>query len=607
MRRILAVALLVCLGVVIFFRGEERGPRQRIESPDHTEVVEPQAGELAPAPTAATPEPGSRTELTGPADSSAEQASEPVERPDLVGRVLFAASGEPYANKLLAIWDASSYRKLTTNDQGGFSELEIHAGSYGFAIADKLGSALGWKLKRDRFDLSPRADGAPIELELVVELATSTLEVEVVPRPGSEAPCNVTFGSPGFFIRARTWRPGEGDLRFGYRQSELTDGVLLWAASEEGEFSEFVALEADRMPSRVRLDLRAGATVDVRVWTHEGEVAPGRQVLLIPRNGLDAMEGGAPETTDDAGRASFQHLPPCPTDVCLLTADGYFASYERIELLPAEHTSLEITLVPGLPLAVSGVVLDEAGEPLANCMLVVQPEGLPRHWERNVTTGSDGTFALHAPECPAVVVTANLDPSGGVFSPSSLRAEHGADDLVLRRTSVAAERSFQVLAIDTESGEPLDEVVASFDRGPAGRRWSITYAPRKHFTVRVEEDTRLRVAAEGYRSLALSLAEALDELKGDEPLRLEMTPGLHLRLRVFDAASDTPLPEVLFVAPGGGRARSDGAGWVTLEADTWPTYQVEKPGYITQECEPADYVLFDDGELHLEAMEPSED
>jgi len=251
-----------------------------------------------------------------------------------------------------------------------------------------------------------------------------------------------------------------------------------------------------------------------------------------------------------------------------------------------------------LPLAAAGRALGEDGQPLADRRIVVEPLGLPFYWTEDVPTDSKGRFELHAPVCDAVRVRANLDSGGDVFEPDELVVAHGTTDVVLRRTAAAEERSFEIQAVDAHTGEPLGDVIATFDRGPGSERFSNSYGARSAFTVYVLPSTRLRIGREGYVSVTLELVSELERV-GDAPLRVPMEPGLRHAFRVFDMTTLEPLAGVRFHAPNGHARVSDAEGNVALDTGEWAVYAVEKDGYEPDEWDPTEYVLFDFGDLYL--------
>jgi hypothetical protein len=523
--------------------------------------------------------------------------------PALRGRVAFEEGGLPYAEMLVGVWGPNGSQRQTTDSEGYFQLATVHPGTYTFSVADEAGRALGWVLVEDSFDFSAATSGQVLEVDLRIVRAGKFLEVRVGFHSDSADTCEVSFASLGSFIRTRTCQRSAGMVRFGYREEELKPELSLWAADGEGHYSEFRSIQRDELLPLESLALKPGAVVDLRLWSHDGTVAKGEQVLFNPRTDQAAYEGGAPQVTDEEGRVSFEGLPPCKTAVDVLGMNGSFVTYEVLDLFPGQRLALDITLEESLPLAVRGLVLDEQDKPLTDRMIVLEHRKGSRTWNREVNTNGQGVFELHGTACDSILIRANLDPAGDIFEPDHLRVEYGDKKAVFRRVDAARKQSFRLEVIDAVTKQVIEEVSTTFDRGPGTHEWGITYAPRSEFEVPVQQGSRLHVNGEGYRGQTFSLATTLGQLGEERTLRVELKPGLEFRLRVLDLESDALLSQVLFRSANGKEFRSNEEGVVSFDDDLWSVFEVLKEGYEPDSWDPSRSILWGADKILLSPVE----
>ncbi|MFT5051948.1 MAG: hypothetical protein ACI8QZ_003379 [Chlamydiales bacterium] len=523
--------------------------------------------------------------------------------PALRGRVAFEDGGRPYAEMRVGVWGPNGSQRQTTDSEGRFRLATVHAGTYRFSVADEEGRALGWVLLEDTFDFSAATSDQVLEVDLRIARAGKSLEVRVGFPSDSADTCQVSFACLGSFIRTRTCQRSSGVVRFGYREEELKQELSLWAADGQGYFSEFRSIQRDALLPLESLVLKPGAVVDLRLWTHDGTVAEGEQVLLNPRTDQAAYEGGAPKVTNGEGRVSFEGLPPCQTAVAVLGMNGSFVTYEELDLFPGQRLALDITLVENRPLAVQGLVLDEQGKPLAGRAIVLEQRRGSRTWNRTASTDGQGVFKLHGAECDSILIRANLDPEGDLFDPDHLRVDFGDKKAVFRRVNAAPKESFRLEVIDAVTKQFIEEVSTTFDRGPGTYEWGITYAPRSEFEVPVQEGSRLHVCGEGYRGRVFSLAETLAQLGAERTLRVELKPGLEFRLRVLDLESNVALSQVLFRSANGKEFRSNEEGVVSFDDEVWSVFEVLKKGYEPDSWDPSKSILWGADRILLTPVE----
>lgn len=153
------------------------------------------------------------------------------------------------------------------------------------------------------------------------------------------------------------------------------------------------------------------------VWVrHASEpVDAGDVPVVLSRPGGDFRVDVLRGRTDADGLAQFEELPAGRWEV--RTGLAHPPGICRIE--PGQVAECIIDLQQGM--SVSGIVVDDAGAPVAGAWIEV---GEPRHRDPEVlaTTGPDGTFALRA--CPTVSLVGARAPG---YASSSLANLHSFD------------------------------------------------------------------------------------------------------------------------------------------------------------------------------------
>ena len=630
MRQLAALlAVLIAIVAYVGFRGSAVGPGPTRTGPTQGEAPS------APGPTElAGPDiGGARVDATSPlteppgADPPAQLTPAPDPALGVHVMVINAWTLEPMPGLRLSIQSPLGARAVTTDELGHAfltcvpEDSGMTRGLSGTWSFELVGVDPDTQLVEHAFVIAETSQPSTQRIDLRVTTKTRLLTVELIPPPGEPVACEVYFCSVGAFLeQAQLPRietpPGlepapvrdadEGPYVhvFPYSNDADIHGFRIWATAANGYVSEPLSFEAGTLPGRVQVRMIPAASMSVRVWRATGELETDRRVRLIPHSSISAIAAPELVRTDDEGIARFENLFPVQTDIAISLPGGGFAIHETVTLRSADDLTVDVHLGPELPLAVSGIVLDEGGLPLADQVVAVQLIGVPAWWSEDVVTDDRGAFRYFGPACDVVIVNASLGALGDLFDPAEQHVQHGTKDVTFRRSTQAQECAFTVLAIDSKTLEPIGDIIATFDRGPGTERWSNTYAARTSFSVPVLPDTRIRIAAAGYSVATVSLKEALDALANEAPLEVQLEPGLHHTLLVLDADSGLPLAGVRMTGASGHVVTSDANGHVPFTNAPWEVYVATHAGHANQEWDPSDSVLFAWGALHLMVAEP---
>jgi len=292
----------------------------------------------------------------------------------------------------------------------------------------------------------------------------------------------------------------------------------------------------------------------VRTVDEQGEPVTGLQVVAHPKEHYMGIYGER-VLVDSLGQARLRPLAPGVYTVkAQYPGQAFYPFSTSIELTPAEHAEVTLTVTPGeQPLVVAaGVVLDESGEPLERVQVSLQlGNGRPQR----VSTDADGRFLLtgfrssdgsRGPLDPqSVRVTAEASIFGDTFEPSAVDVPFGTEDLEFRRTAQNEITSSVFNLLDAYTGEPIQKdaeaMVYVYREPEAGRRIHayMTFGPDARGVCLVEyfpnEDLRYVVEALGYQRQSGVLKQTAP---GEPPAlhRIELLPGYsrHLVVRSRD-------------------------------------------------------------------------
>lgn len=331
----------------------------------------------------------------------------------------------------------------------------------------------------------------------------------------------------------------------------------------------------------------AGATIEL--FRHgSGPDAGGAFEELI--QGLDSLAEETPIATgrtDLAGRF-------------LLVAGGLGEYRVGAELAPfagavegpfrltERDPAVELLIVLGGGLAISGTVEDEAGAPIAGAevALLDQLEGeLPgQHYHAHRTTsGADGSFAFEGVESRRYILVAAADRYARALVPAvtppldGLRVELALGrELAVRVLAAAAEEGAipEGLPLPSRGGDPI-EGAQVYAVNPIGIATGSTDAQGIARLVIAGEDVSLRVLAEGFATGAVA-SVAVPSDAGGEPHEVILSPlasfeGVVLR----PDGSPAPFAEIIEVS-----GRLLGSGFRSARADAEGRFETTSPTVI---------------------------
>jgi hypothetical protein len=190
------------------------------------------------------------------------------------------------------------------------------------------------------------------------------------------------------------------------------------------------------------LTLREGEAVEGVVLDLHGRPIPGARISSPP-----SPPAACETLSDAAGR--FVLPPVVPNAALRAEAKGYAPLEISLSLYPDEERTVVFWLVPGR--SVSGRVVDSAGEPVADALVVLDQEVVSK-----VITDREGRFAFDGVLCDWEVLLRTYR-AGRVGRP--VTAVAGQTDLVLRLFRPAKVTG---LAVDAATGE------AAWDASVAG-------------------------------------------------------------------------------------------------------------------------------------------
>ncbi|WP_164010971.1 MSCRAMM family protein [Pyxidicoccus trucidator] len=439
--------------------------------------------------------------------------------------------------------------RAVTDEKGHYGVGPVEPGTWGFTV--EAPGYVDLPRARER-TLGPTTGPVDLTLKRAASITGRVTDTEGRPLPGIQ----LAFGHPlpheredgiSYSISPeRTWTDAEG--RFVLDAAKPGNYLL---EAPDAPFLKASLLV--RAPSRdVHLTLEPGASVEGTVVDANGLLLEGFFVDLQDPEGGEVLSLRRGQRTDTKGHFLLRGVPP-GRYVLLATREQPSATrrvWRVVELSAGARMQVELRLEPERTL--SGIVVDEAGQPVAGAIVRARPpqRGGPV-WKRDgfrsyhgpppgLPTGESGRFLLHG------LTEATYDVSAGkaglTLSPGRSTGGAAGEDDMLRVGADTAE----VRLVLTRDAHVVGRLV-----GPDG-------APIPSFQV-----NSFRINDEGgafaYPIDSLPSGELVFEAEGVavRVLRLEphegdgdldlgvvrMSRGRALRGRVVDAETGQPLSE----------------------------------------------------------------
>jgi protocatechuate 3,4-dioxygenase beta subunit len=186
------------------------------------------------------------------------------------------------------------------------------------------------------------------------------------------------------------------------------------------------------------LTLRKAAVLEGRVADPEGKPVAGAKVIasILAAAVMDRFKGSIQENpgnlvTDAEGRFRLKEVHPREKFTVYVQRTGYIDETLQVTRVTAGQP-LEIVLRPEA--AISGRVIDEAGEPVANATVRFMPEArtAENEWRGAAATGPDGSFLLEKLDAGPARLVAAAEECGTAEIDLTLEAGEDRKNVVLR-------------------------------------------------------------------------------------------------------------------------------------------------------------------------------
>jgi hypothetical protein len=265
---------------------------------------------------------------------------------------------------------------------------------------------------------SPAPGTAPSDVELYVIEPDVRVRVQVT-RDGATTPASVVCNIPSMSSWQSQDTDSLGRAEFGLQALEADTAITLWAHASDDR-SPAITLHTPLGEEVVQLTLEPSGSVRVSVRDADGRAAADEYVFVV---------GGGPSAfTDEDGVALLNLVTAGEVEV------GAASLEERLAVVvPAHGEARAEFVVPALPVALAGRVLDERGEGLEEVVVSCYTHAL----HATVRSGDDGRFELRDAFEPGgkVRVTAGGGVEDDRFDPEDIAVPIGTRDLTfVRRT-----------------------------------------------------------------------------------------------------------------------------------------------------------------------------
>jgi len=335
---------------------------------------------------------------------------------DISGKLVFA-DGAPAAGVLVQAqkdgqdqqgmyWGPGGVEQVTTDAAGAFRVRNLAPGSYRLQIQPSWGTTTNVKNKR-----SDAIAAGSTDVRVVVE-AGGVISGRVV---------NVKKeGIGSVWIYGQKMQPDPNDTSGGWRYvMTKDDGSFELAGLADGAWTVTVNPQTGGLRGAVRPDVGVGTKdlefvldegLSIEGVVQKGDGTPVAEVWLHPQPKRDPgdtspqVPGGQGGSSDSEGKFTLTGLAPGRYSISIQQWNNPTQAWilHGGDDVAAGTTGVRLTVSEGEKIA--GIVVDEAGSPIAGASLNVQVDNQWRH----ATTGTDGKFEISGfPATGAFRLTAN--------------------------------------------------------------------------------------------------------------------------------------------------------------------------------------------------------
>lgn len=570
----LGLVILVLAAGILLFWSQEAWRGERATEPPESERAPALSVSLDPPPAPSAAPAGSpraevtRTALPEELQTAATNPAAAVERFRLRGVLLHSSDRRPAGYEELVFHFGEESAPIATDAAGRFETGAVVP--RGPVRAWHMGANL--PIEPETLLFEPRSDGAPMEVVLVLRDPAAWLALEVVTWNGAPTAAEIRWRfHPGVVSDSARVRSGRsptdarGRVDLPFPSADPGARMVLLARAGDDLVSDMVVLEAPLADVPLQLVLERGGRIRARVVREGGIPLEGKRIQLRTQDRDLSVDEA---TSDAAGVASFGAVAPGNYRLEFWHAESsdWIAAHAKGE---RGRTSEVELVVPVLPLAVAGRVLDEAGLPLEEVRIVA---AFDDGHTTTTLTYAGGAFSVTCLGSGAVRLSTEPELSGDRYEPAELVVPFGTSDIVIRRREPLPLSTLALEILDRNTLARIPQAMALGFVEPLRENWSFHRAPDGLLALdlKLYEDAWLALDAFGYRRQvlrALDLARAGPE---GGPCRVLLEPGLERSLSIFDQQTGQPLRGALVFDAERLVATSDGDGHARVELPSWP-------------------------------------
>jgi protocatechuate 3,4-dioxygenase beta subunit len=342
-------------------------------------------------------------------------------------RVTDGSTGKPVGGAVLAMPVADGKAVFGRSDAEGLASLRVLPGTYSMVVASRI----GYRRQVDRLDGLEVAEGKSYERSIALDPVWKVRGVAVDPEGEPVAGASVWLLMHGSVEPTQTDATGAFEVGLSPEMARFEEPPMQQAlVIQHIERGLAGSADVNSTDKPLRVQLSPGVRITGKVVGENGQPVRNAEVAVAMRALMwVATIGKSFFKTDADGQYETSPLPAGRLYMVGASAEALGRSVGDCHI-PDEHTGTieaPVLVLPPANLSISGSVVDEQGDPVADAQVEAEGRGQPA---RTVTTDQMGRFVLPSIVDGEVKLTAFLPTQRG-YRTGRTTTKGGASGVVI--------------------------------------------------------------------------------------------------------------------------------------------------------------------------------